>query len=72
VSLAAFADGAWATLNQPAAGARFYADAGVGLQVKGMLFDQPVTARVDVPVWVRRPGDGAQRIWWSFALNDLW
>ena len=56
-----FADGAGAVSLQDGGGAfglgdtELFADAGVGLAVRGMLFDRPVVARLDVPVLVEHP-----------------
>lgn len=71
VSLAAFADGAWATPKGSATD-RFFADAGVGLALRGSLFDQPFTARVDAPLWVRKVEGSGERLRWVVALRELW
>lgn len=57
------------------------ADGGIGLAVRGMLFDQPVHLRADFPLYVRQPrlAVGAEpresdrvRFRWTFSLDDLW
>ena len=60
------------------------ADAGVGLLLRGQLFDRPVRVRLDAPLYVSDPGAaiGARgrdastrerlRVRWAFSLNDLW
>ena len=56
----------------PRRGRRAYADAGLGLTVRGTIFDQPLTARVDVPVWIRKVAGSGKRLWWVISLSDLW
>jgi hypothetical protein len=60
----------------------FLADAGVGLSVRGRLYDRAVTLRLDAPLIVHQPGlaggggltrshaDIAAR--WVFSVRDLW
>jgi hypothetical protein len=72
VWLSGFVDGAWGSVNEPGSTARLFADAGVGLSLRGVIFDQPLTARVDVPVWVRKAPGGGDRLHWVVSLNDLW
>jgi hypothetical protein len=72
VWLSAFVDGAWGAPSLPGSNSRLFADAGVGLSVRGAIFDQPLTARVDVPVWVRKAPGGGDRLHWVVSLNDLW
>jgi hypothetical protein len=60
LTAAAFADVAYALVdpqgeNVVSLGTRLMADAGVGLALRGHLFDRDVRARVDFPVWVRQP-----------------
>jgi hypothetical protein len=50
----AFGDGAWAVLDAPGERPRAFADAGLGVSLRGALYDRPVSLRVDVPLWVRR------------------
>ena len=58
-----FADGAAAVSLQEGGGAfglgdtELFADAGLGLAVRGMLFDRAVVARLDVPLYVEHPFD---------------
>lgn len=64
---------------------RWLADAGVGLAIRGRLFDRDVKARVDLPVYVRHPelavGERGLsafehpdpfKLRWSFSFDDLW
>lgn len=77
----------WAPDDAPALAddERWVADAGVGLALRGRLFDRDVRLRVDLPVWVRQPGlavgerdrDPADErdplaLRWSFSFSDLW
>jgi hypothetical protein len=57
------------------------ADAGVGLSVRGALFDLPIVIRVDAPVYVNEPrlaidrgraGSGAIAPRWAISFTDLW
>ena len=55
------------------------AEAGLGLALRGPLFDRTVRLRVDVPVWLnepdlafRQPGGRATTLRFSFATGDLW
>jgi hypothetical protein len=55
-------------------------DAGVGLSIRGNLFDRPITLRLDAPVWVSEralsvggQSTGQTVAWrWAFSLRDLW
>ena len=64
---------------------RWLADAGVGLALRGRLYDRAVAWRVDLPLYVRQPALGvlergrsgtadrdplALRV--AFSFNDLW
>lgn len=72
VSLSAFSDAAWATLDLPGADGRFFGDAGVGVALRGMLYDQPYTVRVDVPLWTRSVGSGGDgTVNWVVSLGEL-
>ncbi|HEX6059433.1 MAG TPA: M1 family metallopeptidase [Gemmatimonadaceae bacterium] len=80
-----FADGAGAVSLQDGGGAfglgdtELFADAGVGLAVRGMLFDRPVVARLDVPLLVEHPelatgaefGDERLRGRWVISLGGF-
>ncbi|MEP6690020.1 MAG: M1 family metallopeptidase [Gemmatimonadaceae bacterium] len=57
------------------------ADAGVGLAVRGQLFDRDIHVRAELPLWARQPAlaigsDRNQldrvRFRWTFSLQDLW
>lgn len=72
VSLSAFTDVAWATLGFPGASSRFFGDAGIGVALDGMLYDQQITARVDVPLWTRSTGTGSEgTVNWVVSLGEL-
>ncbi len=57
-------------------------DAGVGVSVRGKLYDRPVTMRLDFPLLVQQPGLAGGRglttsganvtARWVFSFNDLW
>jgi hypothetical protein len=53
-------------------------DAGVGLSVRGALFDRDVRVRADFPLYVRAPsraldaGGRETRFRFAFSFNDLW
>jgi hypothetical protein len=62
---------------------RGLADAGLGLALRGRIFDRPVSWRVDLPLYVSEPllsvgergrGEPSERIAvrWSFSAGDLW
>jgi hypothetical protein len=73
VSLSAFTDLAWGTLDVPGAGGRFFGDAGVGASLSGTLYDQSYNVRVDFPLWtrdaVRGSNDGTVN--WVVSLGEL-
>jgi hypothetical protein len=54
--------------------------AGVGLAIRGLLFDRPLTLRFDAPLYVSRAGLGIDagsrderiRPRWTFSFTDLW
>ncbi|HEY9514980.1 MAG TPA: M1 family metallopeptidase [Gemmatimonadaceae bacterium] len=72
VSLSVFADAAWATLDMPGANGQFFGDAGVGVSLRGSLYDQPITARVDVPLWTRHAEAGSDgTVNWVVSLREL-
>ena len=72
VSLSAFGDAAWGTLDVPGADARFLGDAGVGASLSGTLYDQSYTVRVDVPLWTRSVGAGSDgTVNWVVSLGEL-
>jgi hypothetical protein len=57
------------------------ADAGVGLALRGMLYDQPLRIRLDFPLLLSRRdvefGDGrrwraSDGVRWTLSFNDLW
>ncbi|HET7458697.1 MAG TPA: hypothetical protein VFJ74_13705, partial [Gemmatimonadaceae bacterium] len=64
---------------------RVLADAGVGLSLRGMLFDRDVRVRADFPLFVRAAGpdvvsrsvgaaagESEARFRFAFSFNDLW
>jgi hypothetical protein len=58
----------------------FLADAGVGVSVRGRLYDRDVKLRLDFPAWVHQPalamgtgaGKGDIAFRWVWSVNDLW
>jgi hypothetical protein len=56
------------------------ADAGVGVALRGYVYDQDVTLRVDIPFLVAQPvlaagraGGSQAAAWrWTFSFKDLW
>jgi hypothetical protein len=73
VSLSAFTDLAWGTLDAPGAGGRFFGDAGIGASLSGMLYNQSYTVRVDFPLWTRDPVHGSDEgtVNWVVSLGEL-
>ena len=73
-----FADAAAADLTGD--NRKLVADAGVGLALRGMLFDQPIRIRLDAPLLMsdRVITFGSGEIWrtpdvrWTLSFNDLW
>jgi hypothetical protein len=61
-------------------GLKALGDAGVGLAVRGMLFDRPIALRFDVPLYLSREDlaiDGQKDeknvgFRWTFSFTDLW
>ena len=57
-------------------------DAGVGLSLRGKLYDRDVTMRLDLPLVVQQPGlaggrglvrpNGTVAARWVFSFDDLW
>lgn len=74
--LLAFGDGAAVPDGE------WLADAGVGVALRGALFDRDVRLRFDVPLWVDDPLAGVQgntgqrtdrvRLRWTWSVRDLW
>ena len=73
VSISAFTDLGWATLNVPDADGRFLGDAGVGATLSGRLYDQSYTVRVDFPLWTRDIVRGIDTgiVNWVFSFGEL-
>jgi len=78
VWLSAFADGGHASGRESDSG-EWLADAGLGLSLRGFLYDRDVRLRVDFPVYVNHPelahDDGSdERVGfrWGFSFADLW
>ena len=79
VRLVAFAEAAWGRQFEGAHD-RVFADAGVGILARDQLWDQAVTFRFDVPLYVRDPefapsgkqGDERVKLRWTFSFADLW
>ncbi|HEY0969970.1 MAG TPA: M1 family aminopeptidase, partial [Gemmatimonadales bacterium] len=82
-----FADGALQVEETPVSRGerrtRGLYDAGVGLALRGRIFDREVSWRVDLPFWVSDPllsvgersrGEPTERLAlrWSFSSGDLW
>ncbi|HVE80313.1 MAG TPA: M1 family metallopeptidase [Gemmatimonadaceae bacterium] len=81
--VSAFGDAALTTERRPAGDATEgirLADAGVGLSLRGRLFDRDVRLRVDLPFWVSEPslaldrhGRDERGAWrYGVALTDFW
>ena len=76
--LNAFADAGVAEIT--GAGTKLMADAGVGLAVRGMLYDQPIRIRLDLPLLLsdRSVAFGREGIWrapdtrWTLSFTDFW
>ena len=74
VWLTAFADGAATEENS------FLNDAGLGVAVRGKLYDQPVNMRLDFPVWASNTtilldgGAGRSKLAprWTITFSDIW
>lgn len=73
ISLSAFTDLAWGTLDVPGADGRFFGDAGLGASLSGTLYDQSYTVRVDFPLWTRDPVRGSDEgtVNWVVSLGEL-
>ncbi len=75
VSLSAFTDLAWGSLDASGAPGhgRLFGDAGLGASFSGRLYDQSYVMRVDFPLWtrdvVKGSNDGAVN--WVFSLGEL-
>jgi hypothetical protein len=73
-----FADAAYAELGRR--DHSFLGDAGLGLALRGMAFDRPVTLRFDIPLYVSREDlaidarsdDEPLKVRWTFSFRDLW
>jgi hypothetical protein len=68
-----------ATPLESGAGFDVLAEAGVGLALRGPLYDRTVRLRLDLPVWVsepglafRQPGGRATTLRFALATGDLW
>ena len=78
--LSAFGDGAWGSALGGGAPSTL-SDAGVGIAVRGTLFDRDIAVRADFPFYVQHPplavgsgsdDEGKVRFRWTFSFNDLW
>lgn len=72
VWLSAFGDGARGVVDSVGAQGRWFADAGLGLTVRGMLYDKAYTLRLDVPMYVRRAGDLGGPVRWVWGFSREW
>ena len=76
--LNAFADGGYARPSSREG--MWLADAGIGLAVRGMLFDREIAVRFDLPLYLSRKelgidadaGDDQFKFRWTFSFTDLW
>jgi len=78
----AFADAGFASSDTYALDGAFLADAGVGVSLRGRLYDRDLTVRLDAPLVVQQPalagGGGLTRrgatvaARWTFSFGDLW
>ncbi|HEY9425708.1 MAG TPA: M1 family metallopeptidase [Gemmatimonadaceae bacterium] len=75
VSLSAFTDLAWGSLDQPGerGQGRFFGDAGLGASLSGALYDRSYTIRVDFPLWTRDAVSGSDEgtVNWVVSLGEL-
>ena len=75
VSLSAFTDLAWGSLDVLGTGGqgRFFGDAGLGASFGGTLYDQSYTVRVDFPLWTRDAVSGSDEgtVNWVVSLGEL-
>jgi len=75
VSLSAFTDLAWGSLDAPGerGQGRFFGDAGLGASLSGTLYDQSYTIRVDFPLWTRDAVGGGDEgtVNWVVSLGEL-
>lgn len=75
--ISAFADGGYVDSRASGSG-DWLADAGVGLSVRGRLYDRDITIRADFPVYVEQPGlagageDERVAFRWGFSFSDFW
>jgi hypothetical protein len=60
---------------------RLLSDAGIGLALRGQIYDREISVRLDAPVFVNRPALGLERdgvardqlaARWVLSFNDLW
>ena len=77
--------GVWLTLFSDGAAVQgspsFLGDAGVGLAVRGKIYDRSISVRLDFPVWMSEPafaldggraGTGALAPRWNITFSDIW
>ena len=73
-----FADAGMPLQTLDVARGKLLADGGVGLSVRGLLYDRDVRVRADFPLYVRDPSrsigpSGREaRFRFAFSFNDLW
>jgi hypothetical protein len=77
----AFAEAGHTWFDSPQSRGQWLGDAGVGLNVRGRFYDQPITLRFDFPIYVSRPelaidrgrsGSGRFAPRWVMSFNDIW
>ncbi|HVA58797.1 MAG TPA: M1 family metallopeptidase [Gemmatimonadaceae bacterium] len=77
-----FGDAGFASSDTYQLNGSFLADAGVGLALRGRLYDRDVTFRLDAPLIVQQPalagggglthGHATIAVRWTFGFADLW
>ena len=82
VWVSVFGDAGFASSDTYTLSGAFLGDAGVGVSLRGRLYDRDVTLRLDAPLFVQQPALSGGRglttshadlaLRWVFTLNDLW
>jgi hypothetical protein len=79
--ISAFGDIAGAASTRPELHGGFLADVGVGVALRGRLYDRDIRVRLDLPLLVQQPGlsigegrggNGNIALRWALSFSDLW